>query len=115
MRTLPNIFCQRTQSWLLVCEVDRAPMGVSQWYLFEHKVAVLLRAAGEGKLAAKVRLDGEHRLFVLDLIPVVQSQSPDLLLQPLVLRHAEIVCVCGVTGEIRFFLPSWGLGSEGVS
>ena len=73
------------------------PPGGAQSYLFEHEVAVLLWAAGEGEQAAEGWRDGEHRLFVLDLIPVVQSQSPDLLLQHLVLWHAEIVRVCGVT------------------
>lgn len=64
-------------------------------YLFQHEVAVLLRTAGDVKKVAHWGLIGEHRVFVLDLVLVVQGQSPDLLLQPLVLRHAEVVRICG--------------------
>lgn len=63
-------------------------------YLFEHEVAVLVRAAFNSKNLGNVIWDCEEGFFVLNLISVLQLQSADLLSHTVVLGNVHLVHPC---------------------
>lgn len=60
-------------------------------HLFEHDVAVVIAAEFD---VERVTGDGESGLFVLFLVSVLQLQSVDLLMQPVVLWNLQLVRPC---------------------